>query len=118
MDDIADAGPAAAAAVTLPLFNQWADVQGDNVETVQDEVDRYIKHNASLPNDGDILHFWKYNENLFPSLARLARNILCVPASSVSCESAFSVTGRTLENRRTCLSTLSVNAIMFLNSNM
>uniref|UniRef100_A0A8C2DGG8 BED-type domain-containing protein n=1 Tax=Cyprinus carpio TaxID=7962 RepID=A0A8C2DGG8_CYPCA len=41
-----------------------------------------------------------------------------VPASSVSCESAFSISGRTLENRRTCHSTASVNALLFLNSNM
>ena len=36
-----------------------------------------------------------------PTMARLARKILCVPASSVSCESAFIISGRALENRRT-----------------
>ena len=36
-----------------------------------------------------------------PTMARLARKILCVPASSVSCESAFSISGRALENRWT-----------------
>lgn len=102
------------------LFDQWADVQEDNGETAQDEIDRYIKHHAAVPKDreGDILYFWKTNEKQFPTLARLARKVLCVPASSVSCESAFSKAGRTLENRRTCLSTSSVNALMFLGSNM
>ena len=112
---------AAAAEPPASHFSQWADIQdaGSDSETVEDEIERYKKHKATtIPNDTDILDFWRSNEKMFPTLARLARKILCVPASSVSCESAFSTAGRTLENRRTCLSTTSVNSILFLNSNM
>jgi len=112
------AGPAPPPA-PAPLFSQWADIQDADLDTGNDELELYLQHKTTLPNDRDILlAFWKGNENLFPSMARLARKILCVPASSVSCESAFSISGRTLENRRTCLSTASVNALLFLNSNM
>lgn len=102
----------------VPLFSQWADIEDAELNSGFDELEQYLKHEPTMENDRDILGFWKHNQNMFPSMARLARKILCVPASSVSCESAFSISGRTLESRRTCFSTASVNALLFLNSNM
>lgn len=97
-------------------FSQWEDVE-DGVGEGWDEVDKYLKYKSTMSDDRDILEFWKQNGKHFPMVARLAKKILCVPASSVSCESAFSVSGRALENRRTFLGTASVNALLFLNSN-
>lgn len=102
----------------VPLFSRWADIEDAELDRGLDELEQYLKHKPTMENDRDILSFWKHNQNMFPSMVRLARKILCVPASSVSCESAFSISGRTLENRWTCLSTASVNALLFLNSNM
>lgn len=97
-------------------FSQWEDVEDIVVER-GDEVDAYLKHKSTMPDDRHILEFWKHNVKLFPKVARLAQKILCVPAFSVSYESAFSVSGRTLENRRTSLGTASVNALLFISSN-
>lgn len=36
-------------------------------------------------SDRDVLGVWKNTEHLFPKMATLARKILGVPASSVSC---------------------------------
>ncbi|XP_058623352.1 E3 SUMO-protein ligase ZBED1-like [Onychostoma macrolepis] len=96
----------------VPIFSQWADIEDAELDTGLDELEQYLQRKPTMENDRDILSFWKHNQNLFPSMARLARKILCVPASSVSCELAFSISGRTLENRRTCLSTASVNVNM------
>lgn len=40
----------------------------------------------------DILKWWKENASIYPTLARLARDILAIPASTVSAESAFDET--------------------------
>ena len=101
-------------------FSQWEDLQ-DNVPNDADELDRYLQlKTESEATDGKdyVLHFWKKKATEFPVMARLVKKTLCVPATSVSCESAFSTSGRTLENRRTQLGPASVNALLFLNSNM
>ncbi len=100
------------------LLGQWADIENAELDTGLDELEQYLQHKPTMKNDRDIFSFWKHDQNVFPSMAWLTRKILCVPASSVSCESAFSISGRALENHRTCLSTASVNALLFLNRNM
>jgi len=47
-------------------------------------------------------------------LAEVARHLLEVPAVSTSSERSFSVTGRTIEDRKTRLSSDSVDGLMFL----
>ena len=53
--------------------------------------------------DLDILQWQKSLESTFPILARFARDILAVPVSTVSSESAFSSCGRILDDRRMSL---------------
>lgn len=52
----------------------------------------------------------------YPYLSKLARQILATPASSVSSERSFSVAGRVIEERRSCVDGSTVDAILFLNS--
>ena len=47
-------------------------------------------------------------------LAEVARHLLAVPTASTSSERSFSVTGRTIEDRKTRLSSDSVDGLMFL----
>ncbi len=96
-------------------LGQWADIENAELDTGLDELEQYLQNKPTI---GTSLVFGSIIKNLFPSMAQLARKILRVPASSVSCESAFSISGRALENHRTCLSTASVNALLFLNRNM
>ena len=49
--------------------------------------------------DFDILQWWKAHESTFSILARFALDILGIPVSIVSSESAFSSCGRTLDER-------------------
>ena len=105
----------------LGAFSQWEDVEetgpGD-----EDELEQYLQLKISSESDSKdqdyVLKFWQKNAKRFPKMARLVRKTLCVPATSVACESTFSKSGRTLENRRTTLGPASVNALLFLNSNM
>jgi len=54
-----------------------------------DEVNRYLALVAISPL-ANPLEWWAANERLFPRLARLARKYLCVPATTVPSERAFS----------------------------
>jgi len=48
----------------------------------------------------DIASYWKQRRSS-PKLVKVAKQVLCVPATSKSSEHSFFITGRTLEDRRT-----------------
>ncbi|GJW43789.1 zinc finger BED domain-containing protein RICESLEEPER 2-like protein [Tanacetum coccineum] len=54
----------------------------------------------------DVLGFWKAKETMFPVLSRMAMDILCVQATSVASESAFSTNHLDAQERKQDKSTL------------
>lgn len=96
-------------------FSEWENVQQPGWE--DDEVTRYIE-TAVMENEEDVLEWWKINKTSFPKLAKLARSVLCIPASSSSSERVFSAAGRTITQRRTALKPSTVDSIIFLHKNM
>ncbi|XP_026396961.1 zinc finger BED domain-containing protein RICESLEEPER 2-like [Papaver somniferum] len=62
-------------------------------------------------NDFDILTWWKTNSPTYPILARMARDILAVPVSTVASESAFSSGGRVVTEYRSSLASDTVEAL-------
>ncbi|CAD6246998.1 unnamed protein product [Miscanthus lutarioriparius] len=57
------------------------------------EVIRYLEGELIPQNANfNILKWWKENASIYPTLARLARDILAIPGSAVSAESAFDET--------------------------
>ena len=57
------------------------------------DFDRYIE----IPNDSGIqssLGWWKQNQSASPDLAKMARDVLAVPASGCAVEREFSISGR------------------------
>ncbi|EFN84807.1 Zinc finger BED domain-containing protein 1, partial [Harpegnathos saltator] len=65
----------------------------------------------------DPLKWWKAHENLYPTIAALAKIYLAIPASSASSERVFSTAGNIVTAKRNCLSTENVNLLIFLNKN-
>ena len=59
-----------------------------------------IHHEAQ---DFNVLGWWNDHKITYPVLSKLARDVLTVPVSTVSSESAFSLCGRIIEDRRTTL---------------
>jgi len=51
----------------------------------------------------DVLGWWKVHGPRYPVVARMARDVLAVPVSTVASESAFSAGGHTLDSFRTSL---------------
>jgi hypothetical protein len=60
----------------------------------------------------DVLAFWKANEFRYPTLARMARDFLTIPVSTVASESTFSASGRVLNEHRSSLSKDTIEALI------
>jgi len=74
--------------------------------------------NLNFSKDTDLIQFWLDNKSVLPKLYTVARQVLCVRASSAASEKVFSTAGRLLEKRRTTLSPATENSLLFLHSNM
>jgi hypothetical protein len=60
----------------------------------------------------DILNWWKVNSSKFPILAKIARDVLVIPITTVALESAFSIGGRVLDHFRSSLAPRTVEALV------
>jgi hypothetical protein len=69
-----------------------------------DELTRYLSMKINMEEyASDVLTFWKLNTNELPNLAKVARQVHSIAATSASVERQFSIAGLTLTDRRTCL---------------
>ena len=71
-----------------------------------------------LAEDKNALESWKTKKEDYPTLARLVRKYLCVPATSTQAERVFSWMGWLLNKRRLSLSGESVTMQLFLKDNL
>ena len=64
-----------------------------SVKRRRNDHDRYIEisSNTNIPSS---LKWWRNNHKSFPELAKMARDVLAVPASGCAVEREFSVSGR------------------------
>lgn len=75
----------------------------------------------SLPvaaKDLEPLQWWQQNKTTFPTLAKLSKRYLCIPATSVPSEREFSAAGNIVSAKRNCLKPGKVNELCFLASNL
>jgi hypothetical protein len=89
----------------------------DNTEFAhyQSELDQYNNEPLLCWKEGnhfDILSWWKTHGANYPILARLARDVLAIPASTVASESAFSAGGRVVHKYRSRLDPEIVEALI------
>jgi hypothetical protein len=77
------------------------------------ELDKYLAEDCEDQEvKFDILGWWKVNAIRFPILAHLARDVLAIPITSVASESAFSTSGRILDDFRTSLTPFMLEALV------
>ena len=62
-------------------------------------------------DDLNLLTLWRQYENMFPILSKMARDVHSIPVSTVSSESAFSSSGRIIDDRRHSLKSEMVEAL-------
>ncbi len=87
----------------------------DDDGEVMDEVEAYSREAANAKCN--VLDWWRANEVRFPNLARIAKQILTIPATEVASERMFSSAGNVLTKLRSQLSDDTVDAIIFLHKN-
>ncbi|XP_077248521.1 zinc finger BED domain-containing protein RICESLEEPER 1-like [Tasmannia lanceolata] len=76
------------------------------------ELDQYLDEPVFPRNLGfDILGWWKLNTHKYPTLSKMARDILAIPVSTVASESIFS-NGRVLDQYRSSLLPETIEALI------
>ena len=81
------------------------------------EINGYLSLPPS-PENEDPLLWWKISKRQFPLLASVAKKILCIPATSVPSERAFSTAGHILSPQRNRLGVETLNMLCFLHHNL
>jgi hypothetical protein len=77
------------------------------------ELDKYLAEDTEdVEMKLDILAWWKINESRFPVLVHLARDVLAIPISTISSESAFSTSGRILDEFRSSITPFMLEALV------
>ncbi|PON55115.1 HAT, C-terminal dimerization domain containing protein [Parasponia andersonii] len=80
------------------------------------DLTQYIELDSDIdPNDENfkVLEWWHKYQLRFPVLSQLARDVLIIPASTISSESIFSTTKMIVDERRTSLVPEIVEAIFY-----
>ena len=86
-------------------------------DKIQNEIWNYVEEReAELMMNP--LDWWRINEKKYQNLSRLAKLILCVPATSVQSERIFSKAGFIVNSLRASLSSDLVDKLIFLSHNM
>lgn len=61
--------------------------------------------------------WWKEKEAKYPNISRMAKQFLCIPATSAESERSFSTAGNVVTAKRSSLKPSNVNTLVFLNHN-
>lgn len=87
------------------------------MERANAEIENF-KTEPLVPMSSDPLVWWKNNEWQFPLVSSLARQRLCIPATSVPSERVFSTAGDIVTAQRAALSPEAVDMLIFLKKNI
>uniref|UniRef100_A0A8C1VWD7 HAT C-terminal dimerisation domain-containing protein n=1 Tax=Cyprinus carpio TaxID=7962 RepID=A0A8C1VWD7_CYPCA len=85
-------------------------------QAVQKEILMYFGEHP-LSKKENPLSWWKMNAARYPTLAKLAKTMLCIPATSTPSERLFSAAGNIASKRRASLSSEHVDMLTFLHCN-
>ena len=117
-DDESPEPPSKRAKVDDDIFDELADLCADSATaaTNYDELAVYLTETPLTPS-ADVTDYWRDSSSRFPKLATLARKYMCIPATSVPSESAFSTAGFIINRKRASLSPDTADCLIFLNRN-
>ena len=95
--------------------------------SLEDKVTAELAHYRALPvmpgkktdAAGKIVHvnpllWWRDQQEKLPIMSKLARRVLCIPATSAPSERVFSAAGLTIAHRRASLNAENAAALIFL----
>ena len=85
-------------------------------EKIEEEMQMYMSMPQVSPQT-DVLAWWQMNAAKLPMIARVVKQILCVPVTSTPSERAFSKAGNLITAKRALLKPEKVDMVLFLNKN-
>eukprot|EP00268_Persea_americana_P016719 TRINITY_DN1793_c0_g1_i1.p1 TRINITY_DN1793_c0_g1~~TRINITY_DN1793_c0_g1_i1.p1 ORF type:complete len:664 (-),score=107.47 TRINITY_DN1793_c0_g1_i1:309-2300(-) len=93
-------------------FDVYISETSSNQQT-KSELDQYLEE-AVLPRvyEFDVLNWWKLNKVKYPTLSKMARDILSIPMSTLTSESMFSTGSRVLDDHHSSLRPETVQSII------
>lgn len=111
-----DATATSSSTVGLGAFDDYdLYVESTTSQEEKSELDLYLAEPVKKLNENvDILDYWSKSAARYPQLARMARDILAIPVSSVASESAFSLSKKVITPSRSSLSPKTVEGLMCL----
>ena len=116
-DSAASEPPAKRSSLDLDLFfGEASDTQVSGSAQAEKEVSTFFNENAA-PSSTDPLRWWQTHESRFSLLSNVAKQVLCVPATSVPSERVFSAAGHIVSKLRAALSPGNIDALIFLQQN-
>lgn len=80
------------------------------------ELESYLQQ-PTLPRNEDPLLWWNSHKRKFPTLARIARKFLAIPAYSTPSERVFSTAENIVSTKRSSLLPENANVLIFLYQN-
>ncbi len=86
-------------------------------ENIKMELRTYLQ-TTEVDSDADPLEWWRCHQVNFPRIAKLARQYLCIPATSAPSERAFSTGGNIVTCHRAALKPDAVDRLVFLAQNL
>ena len=103
------------------VFDDSDDEFDDTVIQTKSEIEKFVELASTVPSkyEGfDILLWWKTNQAQFPLLAKVARSILCIPASSAESERVFSAASNIVTEKRTRILPKNLDGLITIKSNI
>ncbi|XP_030958950.1 uncharacterized protein LOC115980889 [Quercus lobata] len=96
------------------LYNFYSSIHSPNVQEQSGSERTKLESNASDPKDVnfEILGWWRDNCSRYQVLSKVAKDLLAIPVSTVTFESAFSTRGRIFDPFRSSLSPLMVQNLV------
>eukprot|EP00918_Siedleckia_nematoides_P085634 GHVU01188463.1.p1 GENE.GHVU01188463.1~~GHVU01188463.1.p1 ORF type:complete len:328 (+),score=35.29 GHVU01188463.1:359-1342(+) len=90
-------------------------VANTGVATVEEEVTKWLSEPPTTDYDSEsLMGYMRGIKAVYPRIHRMARDYLCAPGTSISCESAFSRAGITTSKRRARLDDDAIRSIVEL----
>ena len=103
------------------VFDDSDEEDDYTIVQTKSEIEKFVELALTVPpkfKDFDILMWWKMNQARFPLLAKVARSILCIPASSAESERVFSAASNILTEKRTRMLPKNLDGLITIKSNI
>ena len=90
--------------------------QGDSLSPIEREFHRYESFSLADKHI-NILHWWRDHEKVLPLLAKVAKKVLTIPASSSKSQRIFSTGGNFVSKKRNRLAPKKVEELLLIKEN-